>query len=62
MEDDAKGAGHNKANKKYIIKTLPAIVKNGKADADFLLFPSSEKIATRNGKDEDKIQKKSLLP
>lgn len=47
-EDDAAGAGHNKANEKNIIKTLSGVVKNGKADVDFLLSPSFSKIANRS--------------
>lgn len=53
-EDDVNGAGHNKANEKNIIKTLSGIVKNGKADVDFLLIPSFAKIAKKDGA-EDKI-------
>ncbi|KUJ59999.1 hypothetical protein AR687_20475 [Flavobacteriaceae bacterium CRH] len=53
-EDDAPKGGHNKANEKNIIQTLPAIVKNGKADVDFLLRPSFAKIAKKDGA-EDKI-------
>ncbi|CAN1501960.1 hypothetical protein MCETHM1_00522 [Flavobacteriaceae bacterium] len=43
-EDDA-GAGHNKANEKNKMKTLPGIVKNGIADIDFVLEPDFAKIA-----------------
>jgi len=53
-EDDANGAGHDKANAKNILQTLPGIVKNGKADVDFLLKPSFSKIAKKS-KDEGKI-------
>ncbi|MCM0666438.1 glycoside hydrolase family protein [Flavobacterium tyrosinilyticum] len=53
-EDDAAGAGHNKANEKNIIQTLSGVVKNGKADVDFLLKPSFAKIANKS-KDEGKI-------
>lgn len=53
-EDDVDGRGHAKANEKNIIKTLPGIVKNGKADVDFVLIPSFAKIAKKDGK-EDKI-------
>ncbi|WP_281237910.1 glycosyl hydrolase 108 family protein [Flavobacterium praedii] len=44
-EDDAAGAGHNKANEKNKMKTLPGIVKNGIADIDFVLEPDFAKIA-----------------
>ncbi|WP_269221836.1 hypothetical protein [Flavobacterium sp. IMCC34518] len=44
-EDDAPGAGHNKANEKNKMKTLPGIVKNGIADIDFVLEPDFAKIA-----------------
>lgn len=54
-EDDAAGAGHNKANEKNIIQTLSGVVKNGKADVDFLLRPSFAKIAKQNGPEEGKI-------
>jgi len=53
-EDDAIGAGHNKANEKNIIQTLSGIVKNGKADVEFLLRPSFAKIANKS-KDEGDI-------
>jgi predicted chitinase len=53
-EDDAIGAGHNKANEKNIIQTLSGIVKNGKADVDFLLRPTFAKIANKS-KDEGNI-------
>lgn len=53
-EDDVKGAGHAKANEKNIIRTLPGIVKNGKADVDFVLIPSFAKIAKKDG-GEDKV-------
>ncbi|WP_029269169.1 DUF5675 family protein [Flavobacterium sp. KJJ] len=53
-EDDAVGAGHNKANEKNIIQTLSGIVKKGKADVDFLLRPSFAKIANKS-KDEGHI-------
>ncbi|WP_264551512.1 hypothetical protein [Flavobacterium sp. N2038] len=53
-EDDVNGGGHDKANEKNIIQTLPAIVKNGKADVDFLLRPSFAKIANKS-KEEGKI-------
>jgi muramidase (phage lysozyme) len=53
-EDDVDGGGHAKANEKNIIRTLPGIVKNGKADVDFVLVPSFAKIAKKDGK-EDKI-------
>lgn len=53
-EDDAIGAGHNKANEKNIIQTLSAVVKNGKADVEFLLKPSFAKIANKS-KDEGAI-------
>ena len=53
-EDDVKGAGNAKANEKNIIRTLPGIVKNGKADVDFVLIPSFAKIAKKDG-GEDKI-------
>ncbi|WP_433810677.1 DUF5675 family protein [Flavobacterium johnsoniae] len=54
-EDDAIGAGHNKANEKNIIQTLSGVVANGKADVDFLLRPSFAKIAKQNGPEEGKI-------
>lgn len=44
-EDDAKGSGHNKANEKNKMKTLPGIVKGGIADIDFVLEPDFAKIA-----------------
>ncbi|MGQ7946608.1 hypothetical protein [Flavobacterium sp. WC2509] len=44
-EDDAKGAGHNKANEKNKMKTLSGTVKNGIADIDFILVPDFAKIA-----------------
>jgi lysozyme family protein len=44
-EDDAKGAGHDKANEKNKMKTLPGTVKNGIADIDFVLEPDFKKIA-----------------
>lgn len=44
-EDDVAGAGHNKANEKNKMKTLPGIVKNGIADIDFVLEPDFAKIA-----------------
>ncbi|MGN7809525.1 L,D-transpeptidase family protein [Flavobacterium sp. 22076] len=53
-EDDAPKGGHNKANEKNIIQTLSGVVKNGKADVDFLLRPSFAKIAKKDGV-EDKI-------
>ncbi|MBE8723876.1 peptidoglycan DD-metalloendopeptidase family protein [Flavobacterium hungaricum] len=53
-EDDAAGAGHNKANEKNILQTLSGIVKDGKADVDFVLRPSFAKIANKS-KDEGKI-------
>ncbi|WP_281631991.1 L,D-transpeptidase family protein [Flavobacterium luteolum] len=53
-EDDATGAGHNKANEKNLIQTLSGVVANGKADVDFLLRPSFAKIANRS-KDEGNI-------
>ncbi|GAA3767911.1 L,D-transpeptidase family protein [Flavobacterium ginsengiterrae] len=53
-EDDADGAGHNKANEKNIIQTLSGVVKNGIAEVDFLLRPSFAKIANKS-KDEGKI-------
>ena len=53
-EDDAQGAGHNKGNEKNIIQTLSGVVKNGKADVDFLLRPSFAKIAKQNGQEEGK--------
>jgi GH24 family phage-related lysozyme (muramidase) len=53
-EDDAPKGGHNKANEKNIIQTLSGVVKNGKADVDFLLRPSFAKIAKKDGA-EDKI-------
>ena len=54
-EDDAKGAGHNKANEKNIIETRFGFVENGIADIDFLLRPTFAKIATRGGEEKDKI-------
>ncbi|KAF2081593.1 hypothetical protein [Flavobacterium sharifuzzamanii] len=54
-EDDAAGAGHNKANEKNLIQTLSGVVANGKADVDFLLRPSFAKIAKQNGPEEGKI-------
>lgn len=53
-EDDAAGSGHDKANTKNIIETLSGVVKNGKADVNFLLRPSIAKIA-RKSKDEGKV-------
>lgn len=53
-EDDAIGAGHNKANEKNIIQTLSGVVKNGKADIDFLLKLSFAKIANKS-RDEGNI-------
>lgn len=53
-EDDAAGSGHDKANAKNIIETLSGVVKNGKADVNFLLRPSIAKIA-RKSKDEGKV-------
>jgi hypothetical protein len=44
-EDDAAGAGHNKANEKNKMKTLPGTVKGGIADIDFVLEPDFAKIA-----------------
>jgi predicted chitinase len=54
-EDDAIGAGHNKANENNLIQTLSGVVANGKADVDFLLRPSFAKIAKQNGSEEGKI-------
>lgn len=54
-EDDAKGPGHNKANKKNFIETRSGIVNLGKADVDFLLKPSFAKIALRGRPEDDKI-------
>lgn len=54
-EDDAIGAGHNKANENNLIQTLSGVVANGKADVDFLLRPSFAKIAKQNGPEEGKI-------
>ncbi|MCD0469052.1 DUF5675 family protein [Flavobacterium sp. JAS] len=53
-EDDAKGAGHNKANEKNLLETRSGIVKEGIVDIDFLLKPSFAKIA-KMSKDEGKI-------
>lgn len=53
-EDDAAGAGHNKANEKNLLDTRSGIVKDGIVDIDFLLKPSFAKIA-KMGKDEGKI-------
>lgn len=44
-EDDAAGAGHDKANEKNKMKTLPGTVKGGIADIDFVLEPDFAKIA-----------------
>ena len=44
-EDDAAGAGHDKANEKNKMKTLPGTVKEGIADIDFVLEPDFAKIA-----------------
>jgi hypothetical protein len=44
-EDDAAGAGHNKANDKNKMKTLHGTVKDGIADIDFVLEPNFAKIA-----------------
>ncbi|EKT3967237.1 hypothetical protein NTJ12_002322, partial [Flavobacterium psychrophilum] len=44
-EDDAAGAGHNKANEKNKMKTLFGTVKGGIADIDFALEPDFAKIA-----------------
>ncbi|TRX36196.1 hypothetical protein FNW52_09225 [Flavobacterium sp. ZT3R18] len=44
-EDDAAGAGHNKANEKNKMKTLHGTVKGGIADIDFVLEPDFAKIA-----------------
>jgi len=44
-EDDAEGAGHNKANEKNKMITLPGTVKDGVADIDFFLNPDFTKIA-----------------
>jgi lysozyme family protein len=44
-EDDAAGGGHNKANAKNKMKTLPGTVKDGIADIDFVLEPDFAKIA-----------------
>jgi predicted chitinase len=44
-EDDAAGTGHNKANEKNKMKTLPGTVKDGIADIDFVLEPDFAKIA-----------------
>jgi predicted chitinase len=54
-EDDAIGAGHNKANENNLIQTLSGVVANGKADVDFLMRPSFAKIAKQNGPEEGKI-------
>ncbi|WDF61610.1 hypothetical protein PQ462_09525 [Flavobacterium sp. KACC 22758] len=54
-EDDAIGAGHNKANENNLIQTLSGVVANGKANVDFLLRPSFAKIAKQNGPEEGKI-------
>ena len=53
-EDDADGAGHNKANEKNLLDTRSGIVKDGIVDIDFLLKPSFAKIAKKS-KDEGKI-------
>jgi len=53
-EDDADGGGHDKANTKNILQILPGIVKNGKADVNFLLRPSFAKTAKKS-KDEGKV-------
>ncbi|MFZ0597439.1 MAG: hypothetical protein WAM46_10695, partial [Flavobacterium sp.] len=53
-EDDVNGSGHAQGNEKNIMQTLTGVVKNGKADIDFLLRPSFAKIAKKDGK-EDKI-------
>ena len=53
-EDDAKGAGHNKANEKNMLEMRSGIVKDGIVDIDFLLKPSFAKIA-KMSKDEGKI-------
>ncbi|MBF4516820.1 hypothetical protein IRZ71_10710 [Flavobacterium sp. ANB] len=53
-EDDAAGAGHNKANEKNLLDTRSGIVKDGIVDIDFLLKPSFAKIA-KMSKDEGKI-------
>lgn len=53
-EDDAAGAGHNKANEKNLLDTRDGIVKDGIVDIDFLLKPSFAKIA-KMGKDEGKM-------
>ncbi|MFH7015048.1 glycoside hydrolase family 19 protein [Flavobacterium sp. FlaQc-47] len=53
-EDDVNGSGHAQGNEKNIMQTLSGVVKNGKADIDFLLRPSFAKIAKKDGK-EDKI-------
>jgi muramidase (phage lysozyme) len=44
-EDDAAGTGHDKANEKNKMKTLPGTVKGGIADIDFVLEPDFAKIA-----------------
>ncbi|PZX93753.1 hypothetical protein DOS84_10165 [Flavobacterium aquariorum] len=44
-EDDVAGAGHDKANGKNKMKTLPGTVKGGIADIDFVLEPDFAKIA-----------------
>ena len=44
-EDDVAGAGHDKANEKNKMKTLPGTVKGGIADIDFVLEPDFAKIA-----------------
>lgn len=44
-EDDAPGAGHDKANEKNKMKTLSGIVKDGITDIDFVLEPDFAKIA-----------------
>jgi muramidase (phage lysozyme) len=44
-EDDAAGGGHDKANEKNKMKTLPGTVKGGIADIDFVLEPDFAKIA-----------------
>lgn len=53
-EDNAKGAGHNKANEKNLLEMRSGIVKDGIVDIDFLLKPSFAKIA-KMSKDEGKI-------
>lgn len=53
-EDDAKSAGHSKANEKNLLEMRSGIVKDGIVDIDFLLKPSFTKIA-KMSKDEGKI-------